>query len=108
MKDKLNGEIIEEFVGLRAKMYSLKTKKEEMKKAKGVKKNVVKKNINHQDYADCLFEERKFMHTMQTVRSFKHYLCTIKQNKVSLSPYDKRYLLDDGISSLSYGHFSLL
>ena len=42
MKGKLNGKIIEEFVGLRAKMYLLKTKKEEMKKAKGVKKNVVK------------------------------------------------------------------
>ena len=27
-KDKLNWEIIEEFVGLRAKMYSLKAKKE--------------------------------------------------------------------------------
>ena len=109
MKDKLNGEIIEEFVGLRAKMYSLKTKKEEMKKAKGVKKNLVKKGINHQDYVDCLFEERKFMHTMQTIRSFKHQLYTIKQNKVSLSPYDdKRYLLDDGVSSLPYEHFRLL
>ena len=52
------------FCGLRAKMYSLKTKKEEMKKAMGVKKNVVKKGISHQDYVDCLFEERKFMHTM--------------------------------------------
>ena len=38
-------------------MYSLKTKKEEMKKAKGVKKNVVKKEISHQDFVDCLFEE---------------------------------------------------
>ena len=87
MKDELNGEIIEEFVDLRAKMYSLKIKKEEMKKAKGVKKNVVKKDISHQDYVDCLFEERKFMHTMQTIRSFKHQLYTIKQNKVSLTPY---------------------
>ena len=67
MKDKLNWEIIEEFVGLRAKIYSLKTKKEDMKKAKGVKKNVVKKDISHQDYVDCLFKERKFMHTMQTI-----------------------------------------
>ena len=41
MKDELNGEIIEEFVGLRVKMYLLKTKKVEMKKTKGVKKSVV-------------------------------------------------------------------
>ena len=77
MKDELNGKIIEEFVGLRVRMYSLKINKEEMKKAKGVKKNVVKKDISHQDYIDCLFEERKFMHTMQTIRSFKHQLYTI-------------------------------
>ena len=38
MKDELNGKIIEKSVGLRAKMYSLKTMKEEMKKAKGVKR----------------------------------------------------------------------
>ena len=108
-KDQLNGEIIEEFVGLRAQMYSLKTKKEEMKKAKGVKKNVVKKDISHQDYVDCLFEERKFINTMQAIRSFKHQLYIIKQNKVSPSPNDdKQYLMDDGISSLPYGHFSLL
>ena len=61
MNNQLNGEIIEEFVGLRAKMYSLKTRKEEMKKTKGVKKN------SHQDYVDCLFEERRFIHTMQTI-----------------------------------------
>ena len=41
MKDELNGEIIEEFVGLRVKIYLLKTKKVEMKKTKGVKKSVV-------------------------------------------------------------------
>ena len=109
IKDELSGEIIEEFVGLKLKMCSLKTKKEEMKKAKGVKKNVVKKDVSHQDYVDYLFVERKFMHTMQTIRSFKYQLYTIKQNKVSLSPYDdKRYLMDDGVSSLPCGHFSLL
>ena len=39
MKDELNREIIEEFFCLRAKMYSLKTKKGEMKKTKAMKKN---------------------------------------------------------------------
>ena len=60
----MNGEIIEEFVALRAKMYSMKTKKEEIKKVKGLKKNVVKKDISHQDDVDCFFEEIKFMHTV--------------------------------------------
>ena len=45
MKDKLNREIIEEFFSLRAKKYSMKRKNEEMKKAKGVKKNIVKKTL---------------------------------------------------------------
>ena len=45
MKDELNKEIIADFVGLRAKMYSLRIKKEGMKKAKGVKKKVVKKAL---------------------------------------------------------------
>ena len=97
MKDGLNGGIIEEFFGLRAKMYSFKTKKEEMNKAKGVKKNVVKKDISHQDYIVYLFVERKFMHTLQTIRSFKLQLYTIKQSKVSLSPYDnKQSIMNDG------------
>ena len=61
----------------------IKKKKEEMKKAKGAKKKVVKKDSSYQDYVDCLFEERKFMHSVQTIRSFKHQLYTIKQNKVS-------------------------
>ena len=47
MKDELNGDIMEKFAGLRARMHSLKTKKEEMKKEKGVKTNVVKKYISY-------------------------------------------------------------
>ena len=68
MKGELNGEIIEDFFSLWAKMYSLKTKKEQIKKTKGVKKNLVKKYISHQVNVFCLFEERKFMHTMQTIQ----------------------------------------
>ena len=49
----------EEFVDLNGKMCSLKRKNEEMKKAKGVKKNVGKKDLSYQDYRDCLIEEKK-------------------------------------------------
>ena len=43
MKDELNMETIKDFVALKAKMYLVKTKKAEMKQAKGVKKKVSKK-----------------------------------------------------------------
>ena len=44
MKDEAGGKIIEEFVGLRAKLYSYKMfEGKEEKKCKGIKKSVVKK-----------------------------------------------------------------
>ena len=50
MKDELNSLKMKEFVGLRAKMYSVSYESYEMKKAKGVKKCVVKNNITHNKY----------------------------------------------------------
>ena len=38
-----------------------------MKKEKEKNKNVVKKNISHEDYVDCLLEERKLMLNVQTI-----------------------------------------
>ena len=50
-KDEAAGRIMEEFVGLRAKLYSYKMfEGEESKKCKGIKKIVVKKSITHEDY----------------------------------------------------------
>ena len=50
-KDETAGNPIREFVGLRAKMYSYAVEKgKKSKKAKGVKKSVVKKEIEHQDF----------------------------------------------------------
>ena len=48
------------------------------------------------------------MHSMNMIRSEKHKVFTITQNKTTLSAYDdKRYILGDGISTLPYGHYSL-
>ena len=41
MKDEIGGVVVEEFVGLKSKMYSVLVDDSEHKKAKGVNKNVV-------------------------------------------------------------------
>ena len=105
-KDEAAGKPILEFVGLKSKMYSYTIGDEEHKKAKGVKKNVVKNEIRHRDYLDVLFNKKTLHHRMNTIRSESHQINSYHLNKVSLSPYDdKRYLLDDGVASLSYGHY---
>ena len=66
MKDEAGGKIIEEFVGLRAKLYSYKMFEDgkEEKKCKGIKKPVVKKNITHENYKECLFSGEPQMRKM--------------------------------------------
>jgi len=101
-----------EFVGLRAKMYSLHVPGDPMKsfkKAKGIQKDYVKKEVSHKQFLDVLRRERK--DTGAKFRNFKstsHVVNTLKINKLCLSAFDdKRYILKDGIQTLAYGHYSL-
>lgn len=99
MKDETNGVPIIEFVGLRSKMYSIKLELEEKKRAKGVKKSVVKKQLKHQHYKSVLFDKSSRKDIMKMIRNDNHNLYTVVQNKTSLSAFDdKRYLLNDGFS----------
>ena len=55
-KDEVAGRQITHFVGLRPKLYSFKVEGEkDNKKCKGIKKNIVKKDISFEDYVQCLF-----------------------------------------------------
>ena len=64
-KDEAGGKVIDEFVGLRVKLYSYKMfEGEESKKCKGVKKSVVKKSITHEDYRKCLFTGKEQLRRM--------------------------------------------
>ena len=57
-KSETGGKIIEDFDGLREKLYSYKILEgEEEKKCKGIKKTVIKKKTTHDDYRKCLFSE---------------------------------------------------
>ena len=110
MKDEAAGVPIIEFVGLRSKMYSyVKNNEQSARTAKGIKKSVIKKNINHDNYKDTLFNKRQMYHTMKTIRSENHQLASYEINKVSLSCFDdKRYILSDGLTSYAYGHYKIV
>ena len=72
-KDEAAGEVIDEFVGLRAKLYSYKMLEgEESKKCKGVKKSTIKKSITNEDYKKCLFTGKEQLQKMNIIRSRMH------------------------------------
>ena len=105
MKDECSGIPIVEYVGLRPKMYSILTGESEIRKAKGVKKYVVKKELRHSLYKEVLFHKKTTTHNMNMIRSEKHQIYSMTVNKISLSPVDtKRWIANDGIHTYAYGY----
>jgi hypothetical protein len=108
MKDEYKGRLIKEFVGLRPKMYSiLDVDNAEKKTAKGISYRTTAK-LRHAEYLSALKEEKQSTVTMQQIRSYNHEIYSIQLTKTGLSPYDdKRYVLDDKVSTLAYGHYAI-
>lgn len=109
MKDENNDAIMTEFVGLRAKIYALKVAgKEDTKKTKGVKSNVVARTITFNDYTQCLKEEIEMMRCQSRIKSNLHEVYTMSETKIALSPYnDKRYVIPDSTDTLPWGHYQV-
>ena len=108
-KAEVSCRCIEEFVGLRAKLYSYKMfEGKENKRCKGVIKSVVKRSISHEDNKSCLFTAKEQIRKMNVIRSYKHEVYTEEVNKVALcSDDDKRYILEDGINTLAWWHYKI-
>ena len=93
-------------------MYSFKTDDEkESKKAKGIKRSVVKNELKFNDYKRSLFGEVKSdiqqIVKFNTIRSYKHDVYSISQTKIGLCSFDdKRYLLDN-VNTLAYGNYRI-
>ena len=98
-KDEAGGDIIEEVVGLKAKLYSYKMLTgEESKKCKGFKKSVFKKSIAHEDYKKCLFSKKEQLRKMNVIRRYKHEVFTEKINEIALRVEDyRRIVQEDGM-----------
>ena len=101
MKDEFDGVIVEEFIRLKSKMYSMKKiDGKECNTAKGVSIAT-----DFDKFKDVLFNEKIVRHKMKRIQSKKHKLGTYEIDKISLSCFDdKRYVLDDGIRTLAYFH----
>jgi hypothetical protein len=108
-KDEAMGVAIAEFVGLRPKLYAMRYESgTEIKKSKGTKKSVVKKEIRFEHYLQTLETRQSMQHAQMSFTTNCHRVFTTRTTKTSLSALDtKRYILEDGISTVGYGHYSL-
>ena len=112
-KDEMNSLIIKEAVFENPKVYSIIHQEMEdnvidenhnTKKAKGVSKVVLKKEITHKDFVDVLETGKSISKDVISIRSFDHQLYTVKQKKVVLTSwYDKMNMISN-VECVPYGY----
>ena len=109
MKDECSSLAPQEFVGLRPKTYSillLNGKPQFI--AKGFSRRYILKHLHHRDYLRILKGTESTIATFSTIRSLKQQINTLEVTKKCLSAFDvKRYILNDGITTLAYGHYKI-
>ena len=94
-KDEAASIPIVEFVGLKSKMYIyIKNDEKGRKTAKGIKKNVIKNDLKHEDYKNVLLNNKQLHHKMKTIRSQEHQLGSHEMNKISLSCFDDKRIME--------------
>ena len=103
MKDETGGVAIEEFIGLKPKIYSFLVDNSERKK---VNKNVFAK-ISHNKYKDVLLNNKCIRHSMNRIQSKDRRVGTHEINKTLLSSFnDKIYIQNSGFNGLALGYQS--
>ncbi|XP_076300587.1 uncharacterized protein LOC143218904 [Lasioglossum baleicum] len=109
MKDENGGKIMTEFVGLRSKMYAIRVHDDcETKKIKGIRTNVTARDISFEDYVECLNNHTEKSVSSNCIASVRHQVYSMSEIKLALSPYDdKRYICNNLINTLPWGHYSI-
>ncbi|GBM50964.1 hypothetical protein AVEN_114615-1 [Araneus ventricosus] len=108
-KDELNGQAYFEFVGLRSKMYSILSDRGQKQRAKGISKSVRQQKLKHANFRQCLLSRKPSSALQSRIGSERHHIFSMQQLKRAFSAFDdKRFLLEDGVTSLSYGHYKIV
>ena len=102
MKDETAGFVIEEFPGLKPKMYScLVDDNSKHKKAKGVNRYIVA-TIRHNEYKSVLLSKKCLRHSMNRIQSKYHKIGTYGIKKISMPCIDdKIYIKNNGCDGLA-------
>ena len=104
MKDKSEGKITVEFVGLKLKMYSMLS--EDGKESNTVRGVNLAAEFN--EVKETLFNKKIIRHKVRRIQGKKHKMRTYEINKISLHVFDdKRFVLNDGIQTFAYFHKDL-
>ena len=87
-------------------MYSIKWPEGNLRTCKGTSKSVNKVVLRHEMYKECLMNVELRTGKVARIGSELYQIYTCNLSKISLSPFDdKRYVLDDKINTLAYGHY---
>ena len=107
----MGGVVIIEFLGWRAKMYSILATKTNKKTVKGILTIGKEKEIYHEDFRTALFSEEQMTHKQTRIVQKEHELFTVISKKTLLSPFnDKKWVTKDGnrFKTHSFGHHKIL
>jgi len=92
-------------------MYSLSVPNNEKHskiRVKGIKKSYLKKKVRHDQFLDVLTTHKSTGSDFCNTRLVNHVLQTVKIKKRCLNAFDdKRYIREDGVATLAYGHKDL-
>ena len=105
-KDKLGRKIMKEVCALRAKTYAyLMDDDSEKKKAKGIKKRVIKRKFMFENYKDSLFNNKNILKSQLRFKSDHCNVYTEEVNKMIPlnSNDDKRLQTFDRVTAYPYG-----
>ena len=116
-KDELESIIAREFVGIKPKLYSLlffevlhslirKCKFGAKNAGKSIKKDVLRRCVTHAEFRKTRLRMTSLKIRQNLLRSKSHKIHAYQEVKVAMTAFDsKRYLLDDNIHTLAFGHY---